>query len=307
MPNPLMQVDILHSVVMHVRPRYLLKMMCCNKKMYEDIKRHPEYFWRVCAHLLYRHVCFRGNLRIFKRMQNLPRGYNYAMSEFIKGLCEHMCEENAQACIKKYREWYVQEDGVEEDEEDEMHFLYDDSLSGYELVKKIQDQVCLKVVPLGQAAGIRDLSDYIEDEDTLSIPQKRRITKSILRTFRLKLKPLSDALVQRVGDDVVGLFVLGVYNNDQQRSEKFSRLLDDLDEWTRIMCVDELYQDIPTATKHTIIQHVRSIIHRAMQVDFPMDYNNAISFEIKMTQARGENLAALHMCLKTFLYGNTLL
>jgi hypothetical protein len=293
-----MNIDILHGVVLNLRPRHLLKVMRCNKMIYENIQKHPEYFWRVAVHMLFKHATFPGNKKIYYSMQNLPRGYHYAMTDFVHCVCKYLSVDTALDAVKKYGEWY---------EDEQVCAWAEDALNGVDIVKKIHTKIGEGLNLCDEKKMICDLSNYLEDEDRMTCKQKSAVSKSIMRTFRLSLEVLSNRVLQRVGDDVLQMFVLGVYYNRRQQSNKYSRTLDDLDAWTESMCTGDEFMQIPQDIRHCIVKQVREIIFNGVRVGFPEDYDSTLTYQVGMVQNKGERINNLHMNIKMCLSGNAAL
>ena len=189
----LMEADNIPNIMMHLRPRQLLPLMLTNKSVYEKIKKNKEYYSRLAVYCVYREIHYEFP-KIYHCMMNLPRGYHYAMQDFVSRVYILM--------RKKYRRPVS---------------THMEALAAWKLVSDVWGNHCFDYENIYARQGLdytdvmavinegigprwyrlRDwwvFSNWLEDDNELSFEQKKAIVSSINNHFHETLHnhPLGD-------------------------------------------------------------------------------------------------------------------
>ena len=83
--------DLVQEIMMHLRPRHLLPLMCVNKTLNKRIQENHRYFQRVAIFLIHKEVDFNGNYftRHLPLIWRFNHGYDTEMEDFVKNVKTH--------------------------------------------------------------------------------------------------------------------------------------------------------------------------------------------------------------------------
>lgn len=249
--SPLHQSDILFAVMMHIRPRHLLKLMLTGKTIYTEIIKNQTYFQRLAVHVLYRPSCFDDEQSYFMSMNNTPHGYNDAMESFClwvrKGFREeyHLTAANHEEILAAYNHVC---DIVGDEYWVPMQYDTRNAKAVMTYYTSLKHENCWDDCVCKKAL---QLSIFIEDSCILTIQEKRNIAWSILDVFNYgtKSENLSVTMALRV--------------------QLLDLLPDRMFQWQDLMKSSPIFQAMDEITIYNIILKMYDIVNAATNTTTP--------------------------------------
>ena len=261
------ECDIVREVMMHLRPRHLFHLMLTNKQIYDIIRNNKYYFQRVAAQVLfgiweYWDFRFTDEGVKYIHMRNLPEGYHKAMETYMDRFMEDRDTPSLDSRVEKVQRALLQYGKVK----------YAPHVNGsnypnfrnlHEIKKAIADCVTAQwarpyhLPSIGRAPcpgvskSIKRSLNFLDDDVTMTLPQKTAIVKSI---------------ISKIGDFRKDWgFSTVSYKLSQTAAKHFDRIPSKIALWLAFMKRDPEILSIDIETRSVIIKNVRTIAVKSMR------------------------------------------
>lgn len=325
--HPIICGDTVCIIMMHLRPRHLFNFMLVNKHVYEKVKRNEEYYARLA---LYYEMCGCGipcMPNIYKHMQNLPFGYNYAMNDFTKiafgflndtWKCpvyntKHALTEYARICklchpsedvdwneeTEKQYEFYT-----EHPQADRMFASSEiDYNNVIEVLKKsVKDDNEMHAWNVFQIK-FQKLSYWLDDDNDMTLQNKKDIAQSILNIFEKHLDDVEPE--NRHVDNWMLQMAVGWFKMHVNLRKEMENIPKRLYAWIEDVCTLPEFQTITWEKRKYICNYVQDLVLEAAKVEIPNPLeNNVTHFKMGFVVSVGGRYNDLSLAVHN-LYGNT--
>ena len=304
MPTPvLLQGDILNSVMMHLKPRHLLPLMCTNKTVYEKMRDNKEYYARYAMWLLYRYDKYEGEENIYRDMKYLPLGYHATMEAFCGKIMAFIHTKlkvparNYTKAVLAYNTKAIknraEDEEMEEDEEQAVDpDLADRYASNYDLTDPmavIKGNCELHVEMYlwnSMNLAINDLMIYLEDFSKLSPTEIALVTGSIANLLETEKPEKPDGRLMNVD---MGLYIgMGMLLGSKPMAKGYDNLMKLFVEWKTKLTTDAPFAAMNPLARETIIAKFRAIILQVVTDASEKMLNKESLDDIKMVFIKGE-------------------
>ena len=288
----LFDADLVQSVMMHLRPRHLLRLMQANKQIYRKVRDNDQYFTRVAVHLLYESFEFEGKLPTYRRMQNLPCGYHSAMEDFVVQVSHSLHKKigrganSAREAMQMYKEFFEKVEG-------EPINMTCDMRNPTAVIK--HELNTFRKWKLGSETSMSffRLSNELEDDHLLSIKQKQSLASCIIDKF--KAKPIRLPVDEDEG--VLAAVMLGFSTKILQQMKYFDALCCMMTVWINHVYVAQELRDIDLKRRARYIRLLKAIILKTLDIDVAENSgeNPQSSLMVEMVDASGTFQNALKL------------
>ena len=294
-----MHTDVLHNVMMHLRPWYMLNLLCTNKKINRDTLDNNEYFERLAVYMAYHREIVPSPKRIYRHMVNLPMGYNNAMNDFGQFICELLRKKirgetvptlmSALGLVERLNYVFDKEEygsaSDDEDENEETPIEIPQYTSALEYVKMQHVKIHEDCV-VSYDRELYGLRMYLNEEKRLTFEQKRTLAQSITDLFPRKISTDDDATT--VHEKIYkGL------------SKQYDSLMMSLTFWSCEMLQNN--NEIPMDIVGHVIKTVYSFVNRMMVLKMKVKDHTMTSIYTDLLLAKGESFMAMRNTIRDMI------
>ena len=309
----ILESDIVQSVLMHMRPRHLFRLVQTSKAVYEKIKSSKVYFQRLAIRSVFCYIDFDGRLPSHPSMTNLSKGYDASMNEFAENAGRFLEKEfgcrvtsyediliqyNVIACRIQYPETKA------DNRFSKKHKKYWDQMYPY----RSNSGDYVDIIKEGQLFDEKELlriPNIIEDESGFTIDQKKAIAQSIMHIFDIEVPAVFHNAPDPRNVDFGHFLAVGIFLEYRKRARKHSAILARLEDWIMLMATSETFAEIPFTKRYNLMKEVREAVMSRLTYDFPKETSDASAFMFDWQFNKGEAVISMEHFSRAFII-NTL-
>ena len=272
------------DIVLHLRPRHLIRLYrAC--KAFRDLIRDADYYWtRVAVHLMYAGWVFDKMPKNLLRLQNIPGGYHQAIEQFVAQTITTLRSPPLNLkgidTPRQAMQGYLRYLWTVAHKEKSPYGRYLEAVAG-EIPYRCDVQNPMSVCPYESAKQSNEyfsglfgnigrlffaLTNALEDDSTLSIGHKRRLADSVIKQFRMPVVEgiISVRALMHDPQRAQALFERGLAEQNRKYSEYVQNLRGNLRAWG--MLAESELADVPAPGRKLVFDTLTRAVDLAFSI-----------------------------------------